>query len=249
MNPAAGRSSISTARASGTSASSRVTSAPGTRSRLTIFTPPIAPTRPESAARARPARTGSRGRCRWSAQAARRARRPGSASHPTSASAAIARGGRYMEISCVEYTPRPPEAPIAGESDPIRVRRACAGQSSLSSRDSARSASSRPPVWQRGAVVGLVLGVDDALHRRAAVGAGLAEAAVHRHPVAEGRHLLREAVAGLGAQPLGPLGERRPGSRAKSRSISSSVELARAAGAARAARGGGSRRSRRCRCR
>ena len=57
------------------------------------------------------------------------------------------------------------------------------------------------------AVVGLVLGVDDALHRRAADRAGLAEAAVHRHPRAERRDLLGEAVADLGAQPLGPLAE------------------------------------------
>ena len=46
----------------------------------------------------------------------------------------------------------------------------------LSSRDSERSASSLPPVWQRGAVVRLVVGVDDALHRRAADRARLAEA-------------------------------------------------------------------------
>src|SRR5688572_25710016 len=57
----------------------------------------------------------------------------------------------------------------------------------------------------RRAVVDLVLGVDDALHRRAADGAGFPVPAVHGHAFAEGRDLLREGVAGLLAQPLGPL--------------------------------------------
>ena len=63
------------------------------------------------------------------------------------------------------------------------------------------------------AVVRLVVGIDDALHRRAAHGAGLAVAAVHRHVVAERRHLLPESRAGLGAQPVGPLGRAPPASR------------------------------------
>ena len=61
----------------------------------------------------------------------------------------------------------------------------------------------------RRAVVRLVRGVDDALHRRAAVGTRLAVAAVHRHPGAERGHLLGKAVAGLGAQPRDPRRQRR----------------------------------------
>src|SRR5439155_464197 len=60
-----------------------------------------------------------------------------------------------------------------------------------------------------GAVVGLVLGVDDALHGRAAVGTGLAVAPMDGHAVAEGGHLLGEAVARLRAQAFGPLLQRR----------------------------------------
>jgi hypothetical protein len=48
-----------------------------------------------------------------------------------------------------------------------------------------------------GAVVGLAVGIDDPLHRRAADGAGLAEAAVDRHLFVEGGHLLRKTLAGL----------------------------------------------------
>src|SRR5690348_18394890 len=59
------------------------------------------------------------------------------------------------------------------------------------------------------AVVGLVVRVADALHGRAAHGARLSIAAVHRHPFAEGGYLRRKAVARLGAEPLGPFGERR----------------------------------------
>src|SRR5258708_4426302 len=58
------------------------------------------------------------------------------------------------------------------------------------------------------AIVALVLRVDDPLHGRAAHGAGLLEAAVHRHLFAKRRHLLGKAVAGLGAQQTGPLRER-----------------------------------------
>src|SRR5262245_8519073 len=54
------------------------------------------------------------------------------------------------------------------------------------------------------AVVGLGVGVDDALDRRAAVRAGLAPAAVDRHTRAECGHVLREAARARGAQPLGP---------------------------------------------
>ena len=62
-----------------------------------------------------------------------------------------------------------------------------------------------------GAIVGLVVGVPDPLDRRAADRARLAEPAVHRHPLAERRHLAREVVAGLGAEPVGPLHEDRTG--------------------------------------
>src|SRR5438093_6210856 len=58
------------------------------------------------------------------------------------------------------------------------------------------------------AVVGLVLGVDDALHGRAAVGTGLAVAPMDGHAVAEGGHLLGEAVARLRAQAFGPFLQR-----------------------------------------
>ena len=86
----------------------------------------------------------------------------------------------------------------------------CFGQLLLSRRDSARSARTLAAGLAARAVVGLVVGVDDALHRRAAVGAGQAEAAVHRHRRMERRHL-RRPVAGLARQPRRPLGERRLG--------------------------------------
>src|SRR5215211_187549 len=62
----------------------------------------------------------------------------------------------------------------------------------------------------RRAVVALVLGVDDALHRRSTDRAGLLEAAVHAHRLVEGGYLLRERAAGGGAQPFDPRSERRP---------------------------------------
>src|SRR5215213_9931300 len=55
------------------------------------------------------------------------------------------------------------------------------------------------------AVICLVVGVDDALHGRAAVGAGEVVPAVDGHLGTEGRDLLREAAAGLGAEALDPL--------------------------------------------
>src|SRR4030095_14805999 len=58
-----------------------------------------------------------------------------------------------------------------------------------------------------GAVVRLVLGVYDALHRRAADRAGLAEAAMDGHLRPEGCDLLGQAVPGLLAQTLDPLGQ------------------------------------------
>src|SRR5439155_16455682 len=69
------------------------------------------------------------------------------------------------------------------------------------------------------AVVGLVLGVDDALHGRAAVGTRLAVAPMDGHPLAEGGHLFGEAVAGLRAQAFGPLVERRPRRRVEARDL------------------------------
>src|SRR6266700_1509913 len=59
------------------------------------------------------------------------------------------------------------------------------------------------------AIVGLVLRVHDPLHGRAARGAGLAEAAVHRHALAKGGDLLRKFAAGMLPEPLGPFDERR----------------------------------------
>src|SRR5215203_3981939 len=67
----------------------------------------------------------------------------------------------------------------------------------------------QPPVGLASrTVVGLVVPVANPLHRRAAVGARLPVAAVHRHPIVEGGHLLREALARLAAQPARPLDER-----------------------------------------
>ena len=149
-------------------------------------------------------------------------RRPSAASSRASDRYADARRATALLIRRPRF-PRIPgkataERESAHRSRMRRSRRASSsssvfGQSSLSSRDSARSASSLPPVWHVRAVVRLVLGVDDALHRRAAHRARLAVAAVHRHAVAERGDLLREA-------PLAP--------RARSRSIhSTSVVLRR----------------------
>ena len=57
------------------------------------------------------------------------------------------------------------------------------------------------------AVVGFVLAADDALYRRSALGAGLAELAVHCHVGVKGRDLFGEGVARLSAQSLDPLRE------------------------------------------
>src|SRR6478609_6082282 len=51
------------------------------------------------------------------------------------------------------------------------------------------------------AVVGLVRRIDHALNRRAAIGARLPVAAMNSHPLTEGRHFLRELVAGLLLKP------------------------------------------------
>src|SRR5262249_15029552 len=56
----------------------------------------------------------------------------------------------------------------------------------------------------RRAIVGFVLGIDDALDRRSAVRAGLAEAAVHGHALPERGDLLRERRARLGREPGRP---------------------------------------------
>src|SRR5215472_3060743 len=55
-----------------------------------------------------------------------------------------------------------------------------------------------------GTVVRLVVGVDDALDRRAAVRTRLPVATVDGHPLPEGGHLLRKSGAGLLAKPVGP---------------------------------------------
>lgn len=55
------------------------------------------------------------------------------------------------------------------------------------------------------AIVGLVGGIDHPLDRAAADRAGLAEAAVDRHPLPKRSHPLGKGVAGLAAQPLDPL--------------------------------------------
>src|SRR5690349_10153655 len=59
------------------------------------------------------------------------------------------------------------------------------------------------------AVVRLVLRVHDALHRRAAVGAGEIEAAVHGHLRTKGRDFLRKLLASFLAQPLDPFVQHR----------------------------------------
>src|SRR5207248_10399807 len=48
---------------------------------------------------------------------------------------------------------------------------------------------------------------DLALHRRSADGARLAEATMDGHPIAEGRHLLRERITRFDAQSLRPRGQ------------------------------------------
>src|SRR5262245_16251175 len=58
------------------------------------------------------------------------------------------------------------------------------------------------------AVVRFVVGVDDPLHRRPAVGARLPVTAMDRHPFAEGRDLLREGAPGVGDEPVAPLLQR-----------------------------------------
>src|SRR5258706_9916675 len=57
------------------------------------------------------------------------------------------------------------------------------------------------------AVISFVVGVDDALHRRAAHWTGFAVFAVHRHLVAKRRDALGKIFAGLFAQTLDPFAE------------------------------------------
>ena len=56
----------------------------------------------------------------------------------------------------------------------------------------------------RGAVVGFVVGVADALDGRATTRAGLAEAGVYRHLRAKGCDVLREFFPGFGGEPVDP---------------------------------------------
>lgn len=76
-------------------------------------------------------------------------------------------------------------------------------------------------VLAESAVVGLAVGVRDALHGRAAVRARLSVAAIHGHFRAERRHLLRATVTGLHAQALDPLLENglRRGERSRDRLV------------------------------
>ena len=134
----------------------------------------------------------------WSAHRARRSvariARPGGG-NLTPACAVAARG----LPAGPPRSPPPRAAPCAP-----RAPRGSWASPSLSKRDSERSASSLPLGLAGGAVVRLVVGVDDALHRRAAHRARLAVLAVHRHLGAKRGDLVGEAVADLGAQPIGP---------------------------------------------
>src|ERR1017187_4595660 len=53
-------------------------------------------------------------------------------------------------------------------------------------------------------IVGLIAGVANAQHFFATSRTGLAVAPMHGHPIAESGHLLREFLAGFGAQPVEP---------------------------------------------
>src|SRR5919204_5684935 len=57
------------------------------------------------------------------------------------------------------------------------------------------------------AVVGLILGVDDALDRCAAHGARLTVLAVHRHVFPKRRDFLGKSIARLTSQTISPFGE------------------------------------------
>ena len=71
-----------------------------------------------------------------------------------------------------------------------------------------RAVGEDPPVGLAArAVVRLVIGITDPLHGRAADRARLAEATVDGHLRTERGHLLGEAVAGLGPEPLDPFDE------------------------------------------
>ncbi len=61
-----------------------------------------------------------------------------------------------------------------------------------------------PLVWHCGAVVGLVVGVADALDGLAASGAGLAEASVDGHIFAEGGDFFGEGLSGFGVEAVDP---------------------------------------------
>ena len=103
-----------------------------------------------------------------------------------------------------------------------RAPPACAA----SRRAAAATATDRPAGGHRSgtrAVVGFVRRVHDALHRRAAHGAGLAVAAVHRHALAKRRDLLGKPVAGLVAQPRDPVDQRRARRPRTAAAISSSL--------------------------
>src|SRR5690348_13140591 len=61
-----------------------------------------------------------------------------------------------------------------------------------------------------GAVIGFIVGIDDALHRSPAVRARFAEAAVHGHLRPERRDAFREVFARLVSQAFGPFRENGP---------------------------------------
>ena len=82
------------------------------------------------------------------------------------------------------------------------------GQSSRSSRDKRPIGEQTAAGLTGRAVIGLVRGIDDALHRRSTVGAGLPVAAVNRHAFVKGGHLLGELAAGFVLQVGDPFRQR-----------------------------------------
>ena len=122
------------------------------------------------------------------------------------------------------------------------------GQLCLSRRDSDAVGEHAAAGLAARAVVGLVLGVDDALHGRPAHGTRLAVAAMHGHAFAKRSHFLGETRRLLGPQAVCPLVQHRLRCPIQAVDVLFAQRLP-SWRSATAARDAGSHRSRHCRCR
>src|SRR5690349_9455738 len=113
-----------------------------------------------------------------------------------------------LQLPARETSGRPPAAQLLEFLEGL-------GPVLLHQRGQAPVGQEAPAALALRAVVALVVRVADALYGRTAVGAWLAEAAVHGHALAERGDLVGEAFAHLVAQTRGPFVQHRHGRRSQ----------------------------------